>query len=74
MKKILTSLILLTFSITSLIAQQKETYDYSKTNRDMVQRGVQAILMCNGLFTSNRTLEQVYDQELAYLSEFIGKM
>ena len=24
--------------------------------------------MCNGLFTSNRTLEQVFDQELAYLT------
>lgn len=72
MKKILTLLTSLTFTITALTAQQKEIYDYSKTNRNMVQRGVQAILMCNGLFTSNRTLEQVFDQELAYLSEPIG--
>ena len=49
-------------------AQQEESYDYFAFNREMVQNGVQAILMCNGLFTSNRTLEQVFDQELAYLA------
>ena len=38
----------------------------------MIQRGVQAILMCNGLFTSSRTLEQVFDQELAYLRQPVG--
>ena len=38
----------------------------------MVQHGVQAILMCNGLFTSNRTLDQVFDQELAYLNQPVG--
>jgi CubicO group peptidase (beta-lactamase class C family) len=38
----------------------------------MIQRGQQAILLCNGLFTSNRTIEQVFAQELAYLREPIG--
>jgi CubicO group peptidase (beta-lactamase class C family) len=38
----------------------------------MVQHGVQAILMCNGLFTSNRTIEQVFEQELAYLRQPVG--
>lgn len=38
----------------------------------MIQRGVQAILMCNGLFTSERSLDQVFEQELAYLKEPIG--
>jgi len=28
--------------------------------------------MCNGLFTSNRTLEQVFDQELAFLRQPVG--
>lgn len=54
------------------VAQQEETFDYWQWNRDLVQRGVQAILMCNGLFTSNRTLEQVFQQELAYLVDPIG--
>ena len=53
-------------------AQQEETYDYWRANRDMVQHGVQAVLMCNGLFTSNRTLEQVFDQELAYVRQPVG--
>jgi CubicO group peptidase (beta-lactamase class C family) len=38
----------------------------------MIRRGQQAILMCNGLFTSNRTLDQVFDQELAFLRPPIG--
>jgi CubicO group peptidase (beta-lactamase class C family) len=53
-------------------AQQEETYDYFRFNRDMIQYGVQAVLMCNGLFTSNRTLEQVFDQELAYVRQPVG--
>ena len=52
--------------------QQQETYDYAHCNRALIERGAQAILQCNGLFTSNRTLEQVFDQELAYLSEPVG--
>ncbi|MCB9050186.1 MAG: serine hydrolase [Lewinellaceae bacterium] len=38
----------------------------------MIQRGVQAILMCNGLFTSGRSLDLVFEQELAYLKEPVG--
>ncbi len=53
-------------------AQQRESYDYWQYQRGMVQRGVQAILQCNGLFTSNRTLEQVFSQELAYLADPVG--
>ncbi len=48
--------------------QQEESYDYWRFDRDMIQNGLQAVLMCNGLFTSNRTLEQVFEQELAYLA------
>lgn len=53
-------------------AQQEDRFDYWRPQRDMIQRGVQAILMCNGLFTSERTLEQVFDQELRYLRNPIG--
>jgi len=49
-------------------ARQEETFDYFSANRQMIRNGVQAVLMCNGLFTSKRTLEQVFDQELAYLT------
>ena len=53
-------------------AQQEETYDYWQHQREMIRRGQQAIFMCNGLFTSNRTLEQVFERELAFFSEPIG--
>ena len=53
-------------------SQQEETYDYWRFNRDMIQHGIQAVLMCNGLFTSNRTLEQVFEQELAFLQRPVG--
>ena len=53
-------------------AQQKETYDYWQHQRRMVRHGQQAIFQCNGLFTSNRTLEQVFAQELAFLPEPVG--
>ncbi|HAJ74892.1 MAG TPA: serine hydrolase [Gammaproteobacteria bacterium] len=56
----------------SVLAQQEENYDYWQHQREMVKRGQQAIFMCNGLFTSNRTLEQVFDKELAFLREPIG--
>ncbi|UCG84734.1 MAG: hypothetical protein JSW71_12320 [Gemmatimonadota bacterium] len=48
-------------------AQQEQAYDYFRFNRDMIQHDVQAILTCNRLLTSNRILEQVFQQELAYL-------
>ena len=53
-------------------AQQQESYDYWEHQRRMVRYGQQAILMCNGLFTSNRTLEPVFAQELAFLPDPVG--
>jgi CubicO group peptidase (beta-lactamase class C family) len=53
-------------------AGQRESYDYWRFDRELVRRGQQALFMCNGLFTSNRSLEQIYAQELAYLPEPIG--
>ena len=73
MKRLLTPLAALVLLLPAAAsAQQEETYDYSKFNREVIQRGQQAIFMCNGLFTSNRTLDQVFAQELAYLREPIG--
>ena len=72
MKQFFTFFFTLALAINSASAQQQETYDYANCNREMVQRGVQVILMCNGLFTSERSLDQVFQQELAYLKEPIG--
>jgi CubicO group peptidase (beta-lactamase class C family) len=44
-------------------------YDYFDHQRQMIRNGVQSVLMCNGLFTSGRTLQQVFAQELAYLGD-----
>ena len=60
------------FFLVPVLAAQQENYDYFNENREMIQRGVQAVLMCNGLFTSHRSLDQVFSQELSYLAEPIG--
>ncbi|MDX1396524.1 MAG: serine hydrolase, partial [Gemmatimonadota bacterium] len=74
MKRLVRSALALVVLVPApLAAQQREReFDYFAPQREMVQRGVQAILQCNGLFTSERTLEQVFAQELAYLREPIG--
>ena len=65
------SLVALLFPLAAL-AEQTANYDYFEANRKMIRNGVQAIMMCNGLFTSNRSLDQVFKQELAYLVRFGG--
>ncbi len=47
-------------------------FDYFGPNRQLIRNGVQAVLSCNGLFTSHRSLEQVFRQELAYLNPPLG--
>jgi len=59
---------------TAAASPQVEDFDYFAANRTMVRNGVQAILMCNGLFTSGRTLKQVFTQELAYLPNPVGSV
>ena len=56
------------------MGQQEETYDFWRPQRDMIRYGQQAVLMCNGLFTGERTLAQVFDQELAFLPQPVGSL
>jgi len=49
-------------------AEQSETYDYFAADRQLIRNGMQAVLMCNGLFTSKRPLNLVYRHELAYMA------
>ncbi|MFT7678416.1 MAG: CubicO group peptidase (beta-lactamase class C family) [Planctomycetota bacterium] len=75
MKRILAaSFLALVLPLTPSYGQQaqREGYDYFQANRELIRNGVQAVLMCNGLFTSERTLEQVFAQELAYLKDPVG--
>lgn len=48
----------------SIPAQPANDYDYNRGTELLVLQGRQALITCNGLFVSNRTLEQVYSQEL----------
>ncbi len=72
MLRTLVALVALALLPLSAVAQQEETYDYWKPQRDMIRRGQQAVFMCNGLFTGGRTIENVFAQELAFLPEPIG--
>lgn len=53
-------------------AEEADDFDYFSANRVSIRNGVQAVLMCNGLFTSHRTVRQVFTQELAYVSAPVG--
>lgn len=65
--------VLLALSLCApLPAVGQQSYDYWRFNREVISRGVQAIFLCNGLFTSNRTLAQVFDQEMAYVQGRLG--
>jgi CubicO group peptidase (beta-lactamase class C family) len=57
---------------SAAFAQTNEAFDYWSYDRAIIQHGQQAVFMCNGLFTSHRTLEQVFAQELAYLEHPVG--
>ncbi len=56
----------------AVMAEPEKDFDYFSANRIMIRNGLQAVLMCNGLFTSHRTLEQIFAQELAYLPVPVG--
>jgi hypothetical protein len=62
--------------VVPVMAQQRgggaQNYDYWGPQREMIRYGQQAIFMCNGLFTSNRTLEQVFAHELKFLPSPVG--
>jgi CubicO group peptidase (beta-lactamase class C family) len=66
----LTLAVLLASSFT--VAEQPGDYDYFTANRVMIRNGLQALLTCNGLFTSHRTIDQVFAQELAYVQYPVG--
>jgi len=50
------------------VAAAENSYDYFSVNRQLVRNGLQAVPMCNGLYTSNRHVSEIFEQELAYLT------
>ena len=61
------SLRLLVALLLIVPATTSAAFDYFASNRLLVRNGLQAVLMCNGLYTSHRALADVFDQELIYL-------
>lgn len=72
MKQLFIFPIALAVILPSTFAQQEETYNYQWCKNEITQQGMQALLMCNGLFTSHRSLEQIFDQELKKMDALIG--
>lgn len=56
--------LLLNLNWTPIYGQQEEKYDYHEATGRLIFHGRQALIICNGLFVSNRTLDQIYEQEL----------
>ena len=44
----------------------EETYNYDDASEQLIWRGVKTLMMCNGVFVSNRTPDQVMADEWAY--------
>ena len=60
---------LVVLAITPIHTLGASEYDYFGAQRQLIRNGQQAVLTCNGLFTSERSLERVFRQELAFLGE-----
>lgn len=63
---------LLTAAWCGAHAQSDTAFNYFETTEKTIRNGVQAVLTCNGLYTSNRGLDQVFAQELAYVADVLG--
>jgi len=61
----ITLVVIFVLSTVASNGQQTATrYDYHESNQALIYSGMQALFICNGLFVSNRTLEQIYSAEL----------
>lgn len=60
----LTLLSTLLFGVSLLYAAVQVNYGYHGATGEVTWRGTQALKLCNGLFVSERTLDQIYAQEM----------
>src|SRR5262245_481374 len=58
------TVVLVLFTIAGNGQQTSTRYDYHESNQALIDAGMQALFICNGLFVSNRTLDQMYGAEL----------
>jgi len=61
---IMTLLFTLVAGSPNLYAAQQAGYGYHGATGEVTWRGTQALKLCNGLFVSGRTLDQIYAQEM----------
>jgi hypothetical protein len=61
------------FLAGNIALSAQNAYDYNRPASDIVWRGTQALKLCNGLFVSNRTIDQIYAQELGGLGAPIAR-
>jgi len=54
----------LVLAVPVLSAAAQGSYGYHGATMEVTWRGTQALKLCNGLFVSNRTLDQIYAQEM----------
>src|SRR5262245_41174086 len=66
MKRWISGIILVLFAAIINGQQTSTRYDYHESTRALIDSGMQALFICNGLFVSNRTLEQIYGAELKF--------
>jgi CubicO group peptidase (beta-lactamase class C family) len=65
----LRSAVVVSVAIGFATGQPIAQYDYHRTAAEIVWRGTQALKLCNGLFVSDRTIDQIYAQEFAGMGE-----
>ena len=63
------TLMLIIIAVLAVTAPARAEFDYDASSRQMIRNGVQAVLTCNGLFTSGRSLDLVTAEELQYLRD-----
>lgn len=51
------------------VALAQAGFDYHRFTGEIVWRGTQALKLCNGLFVSNRTVDQIYAQEFGGMGD-----
>src|ERR1051326_4987939 len=65
MKRVICVCAVVVLAIVTGHGQQTATrYNYHQLNEALIDGGMQALFICNGLFVSNRSMDQLYGAEL----------
>src|SRR5262245_41644369 len=67
MNRLMSAACLLVVVLCAIAVNGQQTatrYDYHASTEALINSGMQALFICNGLFVSNRTMDQLYGAEL----------